>query len=102
VTVDLEPVGAPLAADLERAHRQGLSAAVAGMQDAALGRLRLTGDGCERLADAAVSSATPFLRAPLLARISAALLLHPPGSLGDLCPTCGVSAPCPTAGVLRW
>ena len=103
MTVDLDPVGAPLAADLERAHRQGVFAALAGMQDAALGGLRLTGGGCEPLADAAVSSATPFLRAPLLARISAALLLHPPGaSPGDLCPTCGVSAPCPTAGVLRW
>jgi hypothetical protein len=102
-TVDFAPLGGSFATDLEQAHRQGVGAATAGMQDAALGRLRLTGPGASTLADAAVTSATPFLRAPLLGRISAALLLHPPGGgPGELCPTCGVSSPCATARVLRW
>jgi hypothetical protein len=67
-----------------------------------LGHGRLAGRGVSTLADAAVSSATPFLRAPLLARISGALLLHPPaGDEHARCPTCRIAAPCPTAGVLR-
>ena len=92
-----------LALDLERAHGYGVGAAVAGLQDAALGALRLQGAGVPGLADAAVTSATPFLRAPLLGRISAALLLHPPG--GDeagSCATCGTVAPCETARALQW
>jgi len=93
------PTGAALA--LEQAHRQGVGAAVAGLSDAGLGPLRLTGAAVPVLAEAAVSSATPFLRAPLLARISRALLLHPvSGSEDGGCPTCGVSAPCTTASAL--
>ena len=92
-----------LSADLEAAHLQGVGAATAGLQDAALGAVRLTGTAVPVLADAAVSSATPFLRAPLLTRMSAALLLHPPGGdPGDRCPTCGTPVPCATATVLRW
>jgi hypothetical protein len=92
----------PWSRDLEAAHGYGVGAAVAGLQDGALGALRLTGSGVPRLADAAVTSATPFLRAPLLARMSAALVLHPPAGDGEgTCPTCSVTAPCPTAQVLR-
>ena len=87
----------PLAEDLVRAHASGVAAARAGMSDAALGSGRLTGPGVEALADAAVSSATPYLRAPLLARISAVRLLHPPtGDEDGRCPSCGVEAPCAT------
>ena len=93
----------PLAADLESAHRRGVGAAVAGLRDAGLGPLRLSGPAVPVLAEAAVTSATPFLRAPLRARISAGLLLHPvAGDEAGACPTCGVLAPCPTAEVLRW
>jgi hypothetical protein len=87
----------PLAADLERAHRHAVGAATAGLQDAGLGASRLTGSAVPLLADAAVSSATPFLRAPLLARLSRVRLLHPPAGDGGLCPSCQVAAPCPTA-----
>jgi len=88
---------------LEEAHDRAVGAAVAGLCDAGLGGIRLTGTGVPVLAQAAVSSATPFLRAPLLARISAALRLHPPGGeLGDLCPGCGTTVPCETARVLQW
>ncbi|MEV8312404.1 hypothetical protein AB0P36_35265 [Streptomyces flavidovirens] len=86
--------------DLEQAHRQSVGAAAAGMTDAALGPVRLTGTAVPVLAEAAVCSATPFLRAPLLARISAALLLHTPGPDGE-CPQCAVPAPCPTTRTLR-
>jgi hypothetical protein len=87
-----------LVEDLERAHLSGVAAATAGMRDAALGASRLTGPGVPLLADAAVSSATPYLRAPLLARISAALLLHPTGGDEDgQCPSCAVLAPCATS-----
>jgi len=89
-----------LTRDLERAHRAGVHAAAAGLRDAALGGLRLAGPAVPELAEAAVSSATPFLRAPLLGRISGALLLHPAGTDGR-CPTCGVDAPCSTALALR-
>lgn len=103
MTVSDQPTGAGLSVDLERAHARGVDAAVAGLQDAGLGRLRLTGSAVPSLADSAVSSATPFLRAPLLARISAALVLHPPaGDVDGACRTCDVPAPCPTAEVLRW
>lgn len=84
--------------ELERAHRQGVTAAGHGLQDAALGALRLTGSGVPVLAEAAVSSATPFLRAPLLSRIFNALRIHPVrGNAEGHCPTCGVPAPCQTA-----
>lgn len=87
-----------LAQDLERAHASGVAAARAGMSDAALGANRLTGPGVEALADAAVSSATPYLRAPLLARISAVRLLHPAtGDEDGRCPSCAVVAPCATS-----
>ncbi|MDN3296364.1 hypothetical protein QWM81_20310 [Streptomyces ficellus] len=89
-----------LADDFEQAHRQSVGAAAAGMQDAALGAVRLMGTAVPVLAEAAVCSATPFLRAPLLGRISAALLLHAPGSDGQ-CPQCAVPAPCPTERTLR-
>ena len=92
-----EPTGS-LQGALERAHGKAAGAAAAGMSDAALGDLRHRGEGLDTLAAAAVASATPFLRAPLLARLSAAAMLHPAG--GDeagRCPTCGVQAPCPTA-----
>jgi hypothetical protein len=89
-----------LAQDLERAHRDAVRAGVAGLQDPALGAQRLRGPAVPALAEAAVSSATPFLRAPLLARISVALLLHtaPEGN----CRSCLVQAPCPTMRALRW
>ncbi len=92
------PAPTRAARDLARAHRQGVGAAIAGLSDAALGQNRLTGPLVSTLADAAVTSATPFLRAPLLARISRALRLHPvAGADGGLCPTYTVPAPCPTA-----
>ena len=95
--------GVSWSGELERAHRHGVNAAVAGLQDAALAQLRLTGPAVPHLADAAVTSATPFLRAPLLARISAGLLLHPVGGSGSgRCPTCAVTAPCATARALTW
>jgi hypothetical protein len=86
-----------LAADLEFAHRLGVGAAVAGVQDPALGSSRLAGDAAAiaTIAEAAVSSATPFLRAPLLSRLGHAATLHPVH--GRTCPTCAVPTPCPTA-----
>jgi hypothetical protein len=99
---DGRPVAPTFSEDLELAHGYGVGAAVAGLQDPALGRLRLTGPGVPRLAEAAVTSATPFLRAPLLGRISSALLLHPAAGDGDEhCPTCLTPAPCATARTLR-
>ena len=98
-----EPVPSAAVDDLEEAHRRAAIAASVGLQDADLGPLRLTGSGVPALAEAAVTSATPYLRAPLLARISAALRLHPPGgNPGESCPTCGTEVPCPTAEVLSW
>jgi hypothetical protein len=87
----------PLSADLEQAHRHAVGAAAAGLQDAGLGTTRLTGTAVPLLADAAVTSATPFLRAPLLARLSRVRLLHPPAGTDGRCPTCQVPAPCQTA-----
>jgi hypothetical protein len=89
----------PLAVDLEQAHAYGVGAASAGLRDAGLGPLRLTGTAVPVLAEAAVTSATPFLRAPLLSRLSRVRLLHPPAGAGDggSCPSCAVPAPCPTA-----
>jgi hypothetical protein len=84
-----------LARDLDEAHAKATGAAAAGLADAALGPLRLSGPGVDELAEAAVSSATPFLRAPLLARMHAVGRLHPDAD--GTCPSCGVPAPCPTA-----
>ena len=86
----------PFAADLEQAHVYAVGAATAGLQDAGLGTSRLTGSAVPVLAEAAVTSATPFLRAPLLARLSQVRLLHPAAADGA-CPSCQVPAPCPTA-----
>ncbi|GER23075.1 hypothetical protein NCCP1664_15710 [Zafaria cholistanensis] len=93
-----------LAQELDTAHRHAISAASAGLQDPALGTERLTGPVVGRLADAAVTSATPFLRAPLLARISAVRLLHTPSAEdGDgKCPACQTPAPCATVRELSW
>ncbi len=92
-----------LGSALEHAHALGVGAATAGLQDAALGGLRLTGPGVPVLAQAAVSSATPFLRAPLLARMSAVQLLHPAaGSSSGSCPTCHTPAPCETSRAVQW
>jgi len=85
----------PLAAALEQAHRHAVGAATAGLRDAGLGPVRLTGSAVPVLADAAVTSATPFVRAPLLARLSRVRRLHLP--VADRCPSCDVPAPCPTA-----
>jgi hypothetical protein len=87
-----------LGEDLEFAHRRAVAAATARLQGAAtLGSIRLTGSALPEVADAAVSSATPLLRAPLLNRIARVLALHTvPVAPGTLCPTCGVPAPCPT------
>jgi hypothetical protein len=88
---------------LEEAHRRAVGAAVAGLSDAQLGPVRLAGVGVARLAEAAVTSATPYLRAPLLGKISSALRLHPPGGdASDSCPTCGTVVPCRTAQALTW
>jgi hypothetical protein len=84
-----------LAMDLDEAHRRAAGAAAAGLADPALGPLRLSGSGVHELAEAAVSSATPFLRAPLLARLHAVRELHP--DVDATCRTCGVPVPCPTA-----
>jgi hypothetical protein len=91
-----------LTEDLETAHRQAVLAAGHGLRDAALGPLRLTGSGVPALAEAAVSSATPFLRAPLLSRIFNALRMHPVrGDADGRCPSCAVPAPCATARELN-
>ena len=83
--------------DLEEAHIHAVTAATAGLQDAGLGRARLTGTAVPVLAEAAVTSATPFLRAPLLARLSRARRLHRPADGDELCPACRLPSPCPTA-----
>jgi hypothetical protein len=86
-----------LGEDLEFAHRRAIAAATARLQVAALGSIRLTGSAVPELAEEAVSSATPYLRAPLLNRIARVLALHTvPVAPGTQCPTCGVPAPCPT------
>ncbi|MCU1431530.1 MAG: hypothetical protein JWP95_635 [Actinotalea sp.] len=87
----------PLRSDLERAHIHAVTAAAAGLQDAGLGPARLTGTAVPLLAEAAVTSATPFVRAPLLARLSRAQRLHRPVEGSDICPSCGTPSPCPTA-----
>ena len=82
----------------EHAHRAAVHAAGEGLSDSGLGPLRLAGAGVPVLAEAAVSSATPYLRAPLLGRITAALVLHTPagGEAGRPCPVCTTPSPCPT------
>jgi hypothetical protein len=88
----------PPPAEDDPAHRSAAAAAAAGLADAALGTARLAGPLVPLLAEAAVSSATPFLRAPLLGRLAAVRRLHPTsGDASGRCPTCGVTAPCPTA-----
>lgn len=100
-TVD-RPAATELTVELEVAHGYGVGAATAGLQDAALGSLRLAGPAVRTLAEAAVSSATPFLRAPLLGRMSAAGRLHPrSGDDTGLCPSCRSTAPCATARELQ-
>jgi hypothetical protein len=91
-----------LTTDLEHAHRRAVAAAREGLSDAALGSARLDGTALSTLAEAAVSSASPFLRAPLLGRISSVLRLHPPaGADGGRCPACGTLAPCVTAQAVQ-
>jgi hypothetical protein len=103
VTPGTRSARTPAAAELEQAHARAVRAAVAGMSDAALGGMRLTGTGVPELAEAAVTSATPYLRAPILSRVSTALRLHPPGGEAeDSCPTCGTVVPCATAQALAW
>ena len=103
VSLPLPPVYPRGVVALDSAHSRGVAAAVAGMSDPALGGGRLAGPGVPVLAEAAVTSATPYLRAPLLARMSAVLRLHPPGGApGELCDICGVAVPCPTAKALQW
>ncbi len=87
----------PLARDLEQAHTYAVGAASAGLQDAALGPIRLSGSAVPVLAEAAVTSATAFVRAPLLGRLSQVRLLHPAAGVDGSCPTCGCAAPCATA-----
>ena len=91
-----------LAMELDHAHDNGVQAAVAGLQDPGLGAARLTGSAVPTLAEAAISSATPFLRAPLLSRLSGAMRLHPP-AVGAYrrCPTCQEPTPCRTAKELQ-
>ena len=85
----------PLAVELEEAHAYGVGAASAGLQDPGLGPVRLTGSAVPVLAEAAVTSATPFLRAPLLSRLHRVRRLHTADPQG-WCPACRVTAPCPT------
>jgi hypothetical protein len=94
---------ARLTPDLDNAHRHGVAAAANGLQDPALGRRRLTGPAVDELAEAAVTSATPFLRAPLLSRLAAVRTLHHPTTQHpSTCPTCKVPVPCPTTTRLAW
>lgn len=86
-----------LARDLERAHAHAVGAASAGLQDAALGPIRLSGSAVQVLAEAAVTSATAFVRAPLLGRLSEVRRLHPAAGVDGSCPSCGCSSPCATA-----
>ncbi len=89
-----------LGEELEVAHRHAVRAAFEGLRDAHLGPLRLTGPGVPVLAESAVTSATPFVRAPLLGRMRAAALLHTPEGGDADCPACGTPYPCPTVEVL--
>ena len=106
MTINLVPhprASTAATATLELAHERAVNAAISGLRDAALGSLRLAGTGVPLLAEAAVTSATPYLRAPILGLVSAALQLHPPGGeVADSCPTCGTAVPCATAQALAW
>ena len=82
----------------DEAHRAAVLAATEGLSDSALGDRRLTGSVVTELAEAAVTSATPFLRAPLLGAISEALVLHQ--SRDDVCTTCKTDFPCATVAAL--
>src|SRR5690606_19498162 len=101
--LELTPLSSPLVREFERAHVNASGAALAGMRDPALSDWRLDHPATTYLAEAAVSSATPYLRAPLLSRISAVQVLHPLAGADDgNCPTCHDPAPCSTAEALRW
>ncbi len=89
-----------LGEELEGAHPHAVRAAFEGLRDAGLGPMRLTGPAVPVLAESAVTSATPFLRAPLLARIRAAVLLHTPPDGSGPCPACGTPYPCATVDTL--
>lgn len=92
----------PLTRALDVAHARGVQAAIAGLSDAGLGEHRLEHQRVDLLADAAVTSATPYLRAPLLARLSAVLRLHSvDAEPGEPCTTCGAPSPCPTVEAVR-
>jgi hypothetical protein len=92
---------APLTTALDLAHERAVRAAANGLADPGLGDRRLQGPDTDVLAEAAVTSATPYLRAPLLARVSAVLNLHSvDADPGQDCAACGSPAPCPTVVVL--
>ncbi len=84
--------------EAELAHHAAVMAAAEGLTDAGLGEHRVAGEVVGELAEAAVSSATPFLRAPLLGAISEALVLHQ--AHDDVCTTCGTDFPCATVAAL--
>lgn len=84
----------------DEAHRDAVVAAAEGLSDAGLGERRLSGEIVTDLADAAVTSATPFLRAPLLAAMHEALFLHQADGEPESCTTCGTSYPCATVSAL--
>lgn len=86
-------------AEAETYHSYAVGAAVEGMRDPGLGPHRIVGPGARRLAEAAVTSATPFVRAPVLAVISAAAALHAESDDGR-CGECRQPSPCRTARTL--
>jgi hypothetical protein len=95
-------VPAPLTVAFDLAHERAVRAAANGLADPGLGDQRVGGPEVILLADAAVTSATPYLRAPLLARMSAVLRLHSvDAEPGEVCAACGAPSPCPTVQVLR-
>lgn len=97
------PQVSSLSHDTDIAHTLAVAAATAGLSDSALGGIRLSGPHVETLADAAVASATPFLRAPLLARLAEVRLLHPlHGDTHGVCPSCQSLSPCLTARAVQW
>ena len=81
-------------------HAAAVAAAHEGLCDPALGALRVPSADAGALAEAAVSSATPFVRGPLLSRMAEALLLHSGGADG-VCRECARPSPCPTTVLLR-
>jgi hypothetical protein len=84
--------------EADEAHGAAVAAATEGLSDSGLGERRLSGQLVSELAEAAVTSATPFLRAPLLGAISEALVLHQ--SRDDVCTTCRTAFPCATVAAL--